>query len=142
MAARRAQVALLTRQLAAFDQAIEQRFAQHAAAALFARLPGAGRRLAPCRLAEWGEDRTRSPSAASVQALAGTAPGLFQSGTVRGVRRRVAGGTAWRQALYHCAWERVWCAPWAKADSQRKRAHGQTDARALRALAHQGVRMI
>ena len=90
MAALRAQLELLTTQIAAFDQAIEQLFAQHADAALFASLPGAGRRLAPGLLAEWGEDRTRSTSAASVQAHAGTAPVLFQSGTFRGVRRRGA----------------------------------------------------
>jgi transposase len=142
MAALRAQLAVLTTQVAAFDQAIQQLFAQHADSAVFASLPGAGRRLAPRLLAEWGEDRTRYASAASVRALAGTAPVLFQSGAFRGVRRRRACVNAWRQALYHFAWESVLCEPWAKAYSQRKRAQGKTYAMALRAVANQWVRII
>ncbi len=142
MAALRAQLAVLTTQVAAFDQAIQQLFAQHADSAVFASLPGAGRRLAPRLLAEWGADRTRYASAASVRALAGTAPVLFQSGAFRGVRRRRAGVNAWRQALSHFAWESVLCEPWAKAYYQRKRAQGKTYAMALRAVANQWVRII
>ncbi len=142
MAALRAQLAVLTTQVADFDQAIQQLFAQHADSVVFASLPGAGRRLAPRLLAEWGEDRTRYASAASVRALAGTAPVLFQSGAFRGVRRRRACVNAWRQALYHFAWESVLCEPWAKVYYQRKRAHGKTHAMALRAVANQWVRII
>src|SRR5258707_527260 len=103
MAALRAQLAVLTTQVAAFDQAIQQLFAQHADSAVFASLPGAGRRLAPRLLAEWGADRTRYASAASVRALAGTAPVLFQRGAFRGVRRRRARVNSWRHALSHFA---------------------------------------
>jgi transposase len=142
MAALRAQLAVLSTQVAAFDQAIPQLFAQPADRAVFASLPGAGRRLAPRLLAEGGEDRTRYASAASVRALAGTAPVLFQSGAFRGVRRRRACVNAWRQALSHCAWESVPCAPWATASYQRKRAQGKTDALALRAVANQWVRIL
>jgi len=142
MAALRAQLAVLTTQVAAFDQAIQQLFAQHADSAVFASLPRAGRRLAPRLVAEWGEDRTRYASAASVRALAGTAPVLFQSGAFRGVRRRRACVNAWRQALSHFAWESVLCEPWATASSQRKRAQGKTSAMALRAVANQWVRSI
>src|SRR5260221_401599 len=142
MAALRAQLAVLTTQVAAFDQAIQQLFAQHADSAVFASLPGAGRRLAPRLLAEWGADRTRYASAASVRALAGTAPVLFQSGAFRGGRRRRACVNALRQAPYHFARASVLCEPWAKAYYQRKRAQGQTHAMALRAVANQWVRII
>jgi transposase len=54
-----AQLEALVEQIAAYDQAIEQLFAQQADHALFASLPGAGRRLAPRLLAEWGDDRAR-----------------------------------------------------------------------------------
>jgi transposase len=59
-----AQLCVLTEQMAAYDHAIGDLFAQHADAAVFASLPGAGRRLAPRLLAEWGEDRERYGEAA------------------------------------------------------------------------------
>jgi transposase len=142
MEALRAQLALLREQIAAFDQAIQQLFLQHADAPLFASLPGAGRRLAPRLLAEWGEDRSRFTSAASVQALAGTAPVLYQSGTFRGVRRRRACVNAFRQTLYQLARESVLCEPWARTYYRRKRAEGKTQAMALRALANHWVRIL
>jgi transposase len=77
-----AQLQLVGEQIAAYDQAIGELCAQHADSTLFARRPGAGRCLAPRLLAEWGDDRTRYGSAACVQALAGTAPVLLQSGTL------------------------------------------------------------
>jgi transposase len=54
-----AQLQLVGEQIAAYDQAIGELCAQHADAALFASLPGAGKRLAPRLLAEWGDDRAR-----------------------------------------------------------------------------------
>jgi transposase len=137
-----AQLQVVTEHVAAFDRAIRQLFAQHADAALFASLPGAGKRLAPRLLAEWGDDRTRYASAASLQALAGTAPVVYQSGAFRGVRRRVACVNALRQALYHFARESVLCEDWASAYYKRKRQQGKTHAMALRALANQWVRII
>ncbi len=76
------------RQVAAYDQEIARLFLQHHDHAIFASLPGAGKRLAPRLLAEWGEDRGHYLDAASVQSLAATAPVVFQSGAYRGVRRR------------------------------------------------------
>ena len=83
-----AQLALIHRQLLEYDRAIGKLFHQHADSALFASLPGAGRRLAPRLFAEWGEDRTRFSSAAQLQALAGTAPVVGESGASRRVRQR------------------------------------------------------
>jgi transposase len=84
------QLQVVVRQVATYDQEIARLFLQHPDQAVFASLPGAGKRLAPRLLAEWGEDRKRYADAASVQALAGTAPVVFQSGAYRGVRRRRA----------------------------------------------------
>lgn len=71
-------------------------YAQHADAPLFASLPGAGKRLAPRLLAEWGDDRSRYLDASQVQAVAGTAPVLV---AYRRVHRRTACVQPWRQAL-------------------------------------------
>jgi transposase len=137
-----AQLQLVGEQIAAYDQAIGELCTQHADSALFASLPGAGQRLAPRLLAEWGDDRTRYGSAASVQALAGTAPVLLQSGTWRRVRRRTACVNPLRQTLYHLARESVLCDDWAKAYYRRKRQEGKTHAAALRALANHWVRIL
>ena len=55
-------------------------FAQHPDQAIFASLPGVGAFLAPALLAKLGDDRERFPSAASLQALAGTCPVTMASG--------------------------------------------------------------
>ncbi len=136
------QLQVVVSQVATYDQEIGRLFRLHPDQAIFASLPGAGKRLAPRLLAEWGEDRGRYADAASVAALAGTAPVLFQSGVYRGVRRRRACVNALRQALYHFARESVLLEDWAKAYYRRKRAQGKTRAMALRALANQWVRIL
>ncbi len=133
---------VVVRQVAAYDQEIARLFQQHVDHTVFASLPGAGKRLAPRLLAEWGEDRRRYADATSVQALAGTAPVVFQSGAYRGVRRRRACVNAFRQALYHFARESVLQEDWATAYYRRKRDQGKTRAMALRALANQWVRIL
>jgi transposase len=140
-----AQLPRVGEQIAADAQASGALCAQQADSALFASRPGAGRRLAPRLLAEWGnagDDRTRSGSAASVQALAGTAPVLLQSGTWRRVRRRTACVNPWRPTLYHLARESVLSADWAKVSYRRKRQEGKSPAAALRALANHWVRIL
>ncbi|HEV8191272.1 MAG TPA: IS110 family transposase [Ktedonobacterales bacterium] len=136
------QLQVVVRQVAAYDQEIARLFLQHADQAVFASLPGAGKRLAPRLLAEWGEDRRRYADAASVQALAGTAPVVFQSGAYRGVRRRRTCVNNLRQALYHFARESALLEDWAKAYYRRKREQGKTRAMALRALANHWVRIL
>jgi transposase len=137
-----AQLRLLKEQIASYDAAIAELFAQHEDHAVFASLPGAGPRLAPRLLAEWGDDRTRYASAATIQALAGTAPVVVQSGAFRGVRRRTACVNPLRQALYHFAHESTLFEPWAKAYYVRKRVEGKTRATALRALGNQWLRIL
>lgn len=137
-----AQLQALCAHIASYDRAIHEVFAQHADSAVFASLPGAGRRLAPRLLAEWGDDRERYGSAAAVQALAGTAPVVVQSGQSRRVRRRRACVNAFRQALYHFARESVLGEEWARASYTRRRQRGNSAAMALRALAQQWVRIL
>jgi transposase len=137
-----AQLALIHQPLLDYDRVIGELFCQHPDSALFASLPGAGRRLAPRPLAEWGDDRTRFSSAAQLQALAGTAPVVMQSGASRRVRQRTGCVKPLRAALYQLARESLLVEDWAAAYYQRKRLEGKTYAMAVRALSNQWVRLL
>jgi transposase len=132
----------LLKQIADYDKEIERLFLKHADSELFQSLPGAGTRLAPRLLAEMGEDRSRYESAASVQALAGTSPVLFQSGTYHKAHRRLGCIKPWRNALQQFAWQSTRQEAWAKEYYQRKRAEGKSHSVAVRALANVWVRIL
>jgi transposase len=137
-----AQLAPVVETIAAYDKEITRLFLTHPDAAVFTRLPGAGKRLAPRLLAEWGDDRTRYQDASSVQALAGTSPVAFQSGKFAKAHRRYACNKALRNALHQFAWQSTRAEPWALVYYQRKRAEGKTHTVALRALANLWVRIL
>jgi transposase len=137
-----AQLRLVMRQVAAYDAEIAQVFATHADHGVFASFPGAGQRLAPRLLAEWGEDRLRYPSAASLQALAGTSPVLIQSGASRRTRMRSACSKPLRNVLYQLARQSLRHEAWAQRYVERKRQSGKTFPMAVRALANQWVRIL
>jgi transposase len=132
----------LIEQIAAYDKEIERLFRQHADAPLFRSLPGAGVRLAPRLLAEWGDDRERYARAQSVQGLAGTAPVSFQSGNYRRAHRRYACVKPLRNVLHQFAWQSTTQEDWALAYYKQKRAQGKSHTVALRALANLWVRII
>ena len=137
-----AQLVPVMEQIAAYDQEITRLFLTHADSALFASLPRAGKRLAPRLLAEIGDDRTRYADAAGLQALAGTAPVLFQSGTYAKAHRRYACLKPLRNAMQHFAWQSTLQEPWALAYYQRKRTDGKSHTVALRTLANVWLRII
>ena len=139
-----AQLEVLHQQLAEYDRAIGRLFRQPEDSSIFASLPGAGCRLAPRLLAEWGDERERYTGAAGVQALAGTAPGVVQSGQYRRVHQRTGCVKPLRAALYHLARESLLFQDWARARVyyERKRAEGKTSAMAVRALSHHWVRLL
>ncbi len=80
----------LIEEIAQYDKEIARLFWQHTDSQVFSSLPRAGKRLAPRRLPEIGDDRSRSAEATSLQARAGTSPVLFQSGTYAKPHRRYA----------------------------------------------------
>lgn len=137
-----AQLHLVMQQIAEYDREIAHLFAAHSDAALFATVPGSGKRLGPRLLAEWGEDRHRYPTAASLQAVAGTAPVIFQSGAYRSIRMRSACCKPLRNVLFQVARESVQKEAWAKRYYERKRQEGKTYTMAVRALANQWVRIL
>jgi transposase len=136
------QLRLLLDQLAAYDKEIARLFQAHADQPIFSGLPGAGKRLAPRLLAEWGDDRSRYASAGSVQALGGTSPVPFESGKYTSVQQRHACIKPLRNALFQFAWQSTFQEPWAEAYYQRKRQEGKTHSMAVRALSNVWVRII
>jgi transposase len=137
-----AQLDPLVKQIAEYDKEIERLFLNHADSELFQSLPGAGARLAPRLLAELGDDRSRYESAASLQALAGTSPVLFQSGTYQKAHRRSGCIKPWRNALQQFAWQSTHQEAWAREYYQRKRAEGKSHTVAVRALANVWARIL
>ncbi len=137
-----AQLEALVKQIAEYDKEIERLFLSHADSELFQSLPGAEARLAPRLLAEMGDDRSRYESAASLQALAGTSPVLFQSGTYQKAHRRLGCIKPWRNALQQFAWQSTHQEAWAKEYYQRKRVEGKSHTVAVRALANVWARIL
>jgi transposase len=84
------QLLVVMQDVAAYDEEIGTFFLSQEDHTIFASLPGAGPRLAPRLLSEWGDDRVRSADAGSVQALAGTAPVPFQRGNYAKAHKRLA----------------------------------------------------
>jgi len=136
------QLVPLVKQIAQYEKEIADLFLSHEDNEVFRSLPRAGKRLAPRLLAEIGEDRTRYADAASLQALAGTAPVAFQSGNYAKAHKRYACLKPLRNALYQFAWQSTLEEPWALDYYRRKRAEGKSHTMAVRALANVWVRII
>jgi transposase len=137
-----AQLEPLLKQIADYDKEIERLFLSPEDLELFSALPGAGARLAPRLLAELGDDRSRSESESLLQALAGTSPVLFQSGTYQKAHRRLGWIKPWRNALHQFGGPSTHQEAWAKEYYQRKRAEGKSHSVAVRALANVWARML
>jgi transposase len=137
-----AQLLPLVEQVAAYDKEITELFLTHADSQIFESLPGAGKRLAPRLLAEWGEDRKRYADTSSIQALAGTAPGPFESGNYATVHQRFACIKPLRNAFHQFAWQSTQQEVWAKDYYDRKRKEGKSHSMAVRALANVWVRIV
>jgi len=99
-----AQWAPLADAIRTYNREVERPFLTHSDSQIFQSLPGAGKRLAPRLLAEWGDDRTRYFSHEAVAALAGTSPVPFQSGRFVRARKQMACVTPFRDVLYRFAW--------------------------------------
>ena len=135
------QLLVVIAEIASYDEAISTLFLTHPHHELWSSLPGAGKRLAPRLLAEWGEDRHRYDDATSVQSLAGTAPVPLQSGNYAKAHKRFACLQPLRNALYQFAWQSTRQEGWALDYYRRKRAEGKTHSMAVRALANVWVRI-
>jgi hypothetical protein len=136
------QLLVVIEEIKSYDKQISTLFLTHNDRQIWCSLPGAGKRLAPRLLAEWGDDRTRYTDASSVQTLAGTAPVPFQSGNYAKAHKRFACLKPLRNHLHQFAWQSTQQEAWALAYYQRKRAEGKTHSMAIRCLANVWVRII
>ncbi len=137
-----AQLRTLEAQLEAYRARIEELFATHPDAGVFASLPGAGDKLAPRLLAELGDDRERFDSAQAVQCLAGTAPVSWISGQMHLVKHRLACNKILKATVHLWAnLTRDQCA-WAEAYYQQKRRQGQSHACAIRCLGQRWLKIL
>jgi transposase len=137
-----AQLLPLIEQIAAYEKEISQLFLSHEDNGVFSSLPGVGKRLAPRLLAEIGDDPSRYETAASLQALGGTSPVLFQSGNYSKPHRRLGCIKPLRNALHQFAWQSTLQEAWALAYYERKRAEGKSHSVAIRALSNVWARII
>lgn len=115
---------------------LQQLFAQHPDAPIFASLPGAGDFLAPALLAQFGDVRLRFPSAANVQMLAGTCPVTIASGKTRFVRYRKACDRTFRAIAVQWAKASLRSSPWANAYFSQVLQRGKSASHAYRCLAN------
>jgi len=136
------QLLVVLQEIASSDKAISPLFLPHPDHELWSSLPGAGKRLAPRLLAEWGDDRSRYADASSVQMVAGTAPVPYESGHYAKAHKRFACVNPLRNALYQFARATTRELAWALDYYRRKRAQGKTHSMAVRALANVWVRII
>jgi transposase len=109
-------------------------FEQHPDHFIFASLPGAGQFLAPALLTKFGDDRQRFPSAAGLQALAGTCPVTDKSGKRKTVKFRVACDHQFRHFVSQWAFASLAKSVWANAYWQQVRPRAHSDNHAYRCL--------
>lgn len=137
-----AQLEPLLKEIEAYDKEIQRLFKVHSDSRIFDSLPGAGVRLAPRLLAEWGDDRGRYEDNSVVQALSGTSPVLYQSGKYRFARQRRSCIKPFRRALHLFSFQSICRVAWARKYYDSKRLQGKKHHEALRALANIWVRII
>lgn len=136
------QLLALQPQLDEYRARIKRQFDHHPDHDCFGSLPGAGEKLAPRLLAEFGADRNRFQSHQSVQAYAGTAPVTQQSGKSSFVHVRRACNKTLRATVHMWAdLSRTSCA-WAQAYYQQKKKQGKSHATALRCLGNRWLKIL
>lgn len=111
-------------------------FEQHPDHAVFASLPGAGPQLAPALLAKFGDDRSRFPTPAAIQSLAGSCPVTDSSGKRRTIRFRRACDREFRHIAQEWARCSLRSSLWAQAYWSQVRPRCSSDSHALRCLAN------
>jgi transposase len=136
------QLCLLESQLGEYRERIAGLFRDHPDGGCFGSLPGAGPKLAPRLLGEFGADRRVFESAEAVQCYAGTAPVTRQSGRSRAVAARHACNKTLRATVHLWAdLSRRGCA-WAEAYYRKKKADGMSHAAALRCLGQRWLKIL
>jgi transposase len=121
---------------------IQQLFQQHPDQLIFDSLPGAGDLLAPSLLVKFGECRSRFPTAADVQALAGTCPVTIGSGQRKRILFRRACDRDFRRIAQQFAMASLPQSTWARSYWHEIRPRCKSDAHAYRCLANRWLAII
>lgn len=137
-----AQIRALNANIATYDQKIDEAFAAHQDAPIFASFPGAGAQLAPRLAAAFGTDRNRFDNAASVATRCGIAPVLRRSGKTATVHMRWACPKFLRQTFHEYARVSIGYSLWARAFYKQQRAQGHPGHEAIRTLAYRWIRIL
>jgi transposase len=132
----------LQAQIEKIEARIATCFAAHPEAPLFAALPGAGPAFAPRLLAAFGTDRSRYPTAASIQKYGGVAPVRVKSGKQIWTHWRWNAPKFLRQSFVEWAGETVTKSAWAHAYYFQQKRAGQRRQTILRSLAFKWLRII
>jgi hypothetical protein len=132
-------IAALTTQIDALEAALTERFEQHPDAKTYLSLAGLGVILGARVLAEFGDDPNRYAHAKARKNYAGSAPITKASGKHRVVLARYQRNKRLADALTLWAFCALTASPGAKAFCDRHRRNGDTQHKALRALANRLV---
>ena len=136
------QLQVLAKQVKAYDKEIVRLFKTHSDNIIYSSLPGAGERLAPRMLAEWGDNRDKFNLVREPQALAGTSPTPYQSGKLSRPHFRWSCVKNFRYAMHTFAWQSTLNEPWAREYYDAQRRRGKAHHQAIRALANVWIRII
>lgn len=132
----------LARHIDHLEAKIRATFAAHPDAALFRELPGAGPTFAPRLLVAFGADRSRYPSAPSLQKYSGIAPVTERSGRQLWIHWRWHAPKFLRQTFVEWAGQTVVHSAWAKAYYFQQKRAGKRHQAILRALAFKWIRIV
>jgi len=132
----------LRQRIAVLDKLIEQQFAAHEDAPLFANLPGAGPVMKPRLLVAFGTNRERWRDANALQSFSGIAPVTQSSGNSISVHRRFACPSFVRQTFHEFAAHSISRSAWAKAYYERQTGKGKKHHAVVRALAFKWIRIL
>lgn len=132
----------LQKHLRQIEAKIEEAFAAHPEASLFAELPGAGPAFAPRLLVAFGTDRSRYPEATNLQKYVGVAPVTERSGRQLWIHWRWNAPKFLRQTFVEWAGQTVPRSAWAKAYYLQQRRAGKAHQTILRALAFKWIRIL
>jgi transposase len=133
---------LLNQQMTQIKREIRTTFAQHPEADWWQSLPGSGELTAPRLLAWIGDNRSVFPTAAVLQARAGTVPVTRRSGKSHVVRFRWACDKTLRKALMDFARNSIKHSGWARSYYIDQLERGHDKNRAMRGLANRWARVI
>lgn len=132
----------LLKQIAKFDQKIENIFGNHPDLSLYRSLPSAGPALEPRLAVVFGEDRNKFDCAAGLANLIGVSPVTIASGKMKKVVFRSAAPKFARQSLVEFAAHSIRGSIWALAYYRHCRAKGKSHQAAIRAIAYKWIRIL